>query len=225
MLLGLQVELGDEPVVVGRASDCAISLPHPSVSRHHCRIWREGDAFWIEDCGSTNHTYLNSQAITRAQLRDGDQISVGSNAIKFFVGSSVEATYHDELIDLAIYDSLTGFFNRRHFCAVLDEELEKTVEAAPLSLLMMDLDHFKEINDSYGHLVGDQVLERGRAGSFVSARRWACRSGAWAARNSRWHCPDRASAVGESRLAEALRNAIEERARSRRWGRATRRSP
>ncbi|HTA65151.1 MAG TPA: GGDEF domain-containing protein [Xanthomonadaceae bacterium] len=158
MLLGQQIELRDAPIVVGRASDCAISLQHPSVSRNHCRIWREGDVFWIEDCGSTNHTYLNGKLVTRAQLRDGDQISVGSNAIKFFVGSSVEASYHDELIDLAIYDSLTGFFNRRHFCAVLDEELEKTVEASPLSLLMLDLDHFKEINDRHGHLVGDQVL-------------------------------------------------------------------
>jgi diguanylate cyclase (GGDEF)-like protein len=158
MLLGLQVELRDDAVVIGRGIDCGISLQHPSVSRHHCRIWREDDAFWIEDCGSTNHTYLNGTAITKAQLRDGDQISVGGNAIKFFLGSSLEATYHDELIDLAIYDSLTGFFNRRHFCAVLDEELGKTAEASPLSLLMLDLDHFKQINDRYGHPVGDQVL-------------------------------------------------------------------
>ncbi|MBS0577447.1 MAG: GGDEF domain-containing protein [Proteobacteria bacterium] len=158
MLLGLQMDLGDAPIVVGRASDCAIAIPHPSVSRNHCRFWREDGAFWIEDLGSTNHTYLNGVQVTRAQLRDGDQIGVGGNAIKFFVGASLDATYHAELIDLAIYDSLTGFFNRRHFCAVLDEELAKTADGAPLSVLIVDLDLFKQINDRHGHPVGDQVL-------------------------------------------------------------------
>lgn len=158
MLLGLQVELGDTPVVVGRASDSSITIPHPSVSRHHCRFWRADDAYWLEDLGSTNHTYLNGMQVTRAQLRDGDQIGVGGNAIKFFIGASLDASYHAELIDLAIYDSLTGFFNRRHFCAVLDEELGKTAAGAPLSLLIVDLDLFKQINDRYGHPVGDLVL-------------------------------------------------------------------
>ncbi|MBS0212843.1 MAG: GGDEF domain-containing protein [Proteobacteria bacterium] len=158
LLLGLQVELGEQPVLVGRAADCGISIQQPGVSRNHCRIWREADAYWIEDLGSTNHTYLNGQMVHRAQLRDGDQISVGGNAIKFFLGTSLEASYHSELIDLAIYDSLTGFHNRRHFCAVLDEELGKTAGIAPLSLLMLDLDHFKRINDQHGHLAGDHVL-------------------------------------------------------------------
>lgn len=158
MMLGLQIELGASPVIIGRASESGLSLPHPSVSRQHCRIWRQGDIFLIEDLGSTNHTYLNGKPIQSEVLHDGDQISVGNNAIKFFVGSSLEAKYHDELIDLAIYDSLTGFYNRRHFRALLDEEVEKTRNDAPLSLLMMDLDHFKEINDRHGHLVGDQVL-------------------------------------------------------------------
>jgi diguanylate cyclase (GGDEF)-like protein len=158
MMLGLQIELNDKPVIIGRASECALSLPHPSVSRQHCRIWREDDRYLIEDLGSTNRTHLNGKPVAHAELRDGDQISVGNNAIKFFVGASVEAKYHDELIDLAIYDSLTGFYNRRHFSSLLEEEVEKAKKPAPLSLLMMDLDHFKQVNDHHGHLVGDQVL-------------------------------------------------------------------
>ncbi len=127
--------------MVGRASECGLSLPHPSVSRHHCRIWREGDAYVIEDLGSTNRTYLNGKPITRAELRDADQISVGNNAIKYFTGASMEATYHDELIDLAIYDGLTGFFNRRHFRGLLDEYMEKIKATSTVSVLIMDLDH------------------------------------------------------------------------------------
>ena len=158
MMLGLQIELRDEAVTVGRASECALSLQHPSVSRHHCEISRDGDRYFLEDLGSTNRTYLNGKAIRREELHDGDQISVGNNAIKFFTGSSLEAKYHDELIDLAIYDSLTGFYNRRHFRTLLDEEIERAKGVVPISVLMMDLDHFKGINDRYGHLVGDQVL-------------------------------------------------------------------
>lgn len=158
MLLGQQLELGAAPVIIGRASECTLSMPHPSVSRLHCRIWREGDRYLIEDLASTNHTYLNGKPMMRAELRDGDQIGVGNNAIKFFTGASMEADYHEELIDLAIYDSLTGFYNRRRFRALLDEEMSAAKASASLSLLLMDLDYFKQINDRYGHLVGDQVL-------------------------------------------------------------------
>jgi diguanylate cyclase (GGDEF)-like protein len=158
MMLGLQIELRDEPITIGRASECALSLQHPSVSRHHCEISHEGNRYFLEDLGSTNRTYLNGKPIRREELHDGDQISVGNNAIKFFTGSSLEAKYHDELIDLAIYDSLTGFYNRRHFRTLLDEEIERAKGTVPISVLMMDLDHFKDINDRYGHLVGDQVL-------------------------------------------------------------------
>ena len=90
MMLGLQIELRDEAVTIGRASECALSLQHPSVSRHHCEISRDGNRYFLEDLGSTNRTYLNGKAIRREELHDGDQISVGNNAIKFFTGSSLE---------------------------------------------------------------------------------------------------------------------------------------
>lgn len=156
--LGHQLEIGAEPVVVGRAVEATLSLPHPSVSRSHCRVWREGDRFYIEDLGSTNKTYLNGQAVMRAELNDGDQVGVGNHALKFFRGASAEARYHQELIDLAVHDSLTGFFNRRHFRMLLDEHVERARGGIPLAVLIIDLDHFKQINDHFGHLVGDQVI-------------------------------------------------------------------
>lgn len=158
LLLGHQVEIGAAVVTIGRATECTITLPHPSVSRLHCRIWREDGRFHIQDLDSTNRTFLNGKPVVRAELRDGDQIGVGSNAIKFFVGESMEARYHDELIDLAIYDSLTGFYNRRHFLGLLGDEVEKAKNGRPLCLLMLDLDYFKAVNDRHGHLVGDQAL-------------------------------------------------------------------
>jgi diguanylate cyclase (GGDEF)-like protein len=80
--------------------------------------------------------------------------------MKYFTGASMEATYHNELIDLAIYDGLTGFYNRRHFRGLLDEYIDKAKSGTPVSVLIMDLDHFKRVNDTYGHLCGDQVLTR-----------------------------------------------------------------
>jgi len=158
VFLGHQLEIGNVPVIVGRATEATLSLPHPSVSRNHCRIWAEGEQFLIEDLGSTNKTYLNGQAVMRAELRDGDQIGVGNHSLKFFRGASPEARYHQELIDLAVHDSLTGFFNRRHFRMLLDDQVERARSGVELAVLIIDLDHFKQVNDQFGHLVGDQVI-------------------------------------------------------------------
>lgn len=210
MMLGLQVELGETAVTIGRASECELTLPHPSVSRQHCRIWREGGRYLVEDLGSTNRTYLNGKVVERAELSDGDQISIGSNAIKFFLGASVEACYHHELIDLAIYDSLTGFFNRRHFRGLLDEEAEKAGRSKPLALMMMDLDHFKRINDRHGHLVGDQVLAgiarviRGHVAAGAPIGRLGGEEFAVALRAT--------TLQAAAAIAETLRAAVEERA-------------
>ncbi len=158
VFLGHQLEIGSEPIVIGRAVDATLSLPHPSVSRSHCRVWVEDERFFIEDLGSTNKTYLNGQAVMRAELGDGDQIGIGNHALKFFRGASPEARYHQELIDLAVHDGLTGFFNRRHFRMLLDDHVERARAGVDLAVLIVDLDHFKQINDHFGHLVGDQVI-------------------------------------------------------------------
>jgi hypothetical protein len=81
--LGQRVDIGDKPAVIGRASDCALQFDHRSVSRHHCRIWREEGSYHVRDLGSTNHTYVNDRAVAQSELRDGEHIAVGETVLKF----------------------------------------------------------------------------------------------------------------------------------------------
>jgi diguanylate cyclase (GGDEF)-like protein/PAS domain S-box-containing protein len=61
--------------------------------------------------------------------------------------------------EMAITDSLTGLYNRRYFYLILDNEIERAKRyQSPLSLIMIDIDHFKLVNDKFGHLAGDEVL-------------------------------------------------------------------
>jgi len=66
----------------------------------------------------------------------------------------------DRLLQLAVTDPLTGFFNYRYMLNRLDQEMERTNRTGvPTGLIMIDLDHFKDINDSYGHYAGDKILQ------------------------------------------------------------------
>jgi len=69
------------------------------------------------------------------------------------------AVAHDRLQRLAALDPLTGVYNRRFGLSRLHEEFDRAVRMnAPMGVLMMDIDHFKQVNDTYGHLVGDRIL-------------------------------------------------------------------
>ena len=157
--LGHRHELGDEGVVVGRSPDVELQINHPSISRQHCRIWREASGYRIRDLDSTNKTYLNEQPILEAELRDGDHIGVGDSILKFLEQGSVEARYHEELYQLATSDPLTGLYNRRQFQELVEKEiLRATRHLRTLILALVDIDHFKPVNDRYGHPAGDGVI-------------------------------------------------------------------
>lgn len=157
--LGRRVELGDEAVVIGRSPDVELQINHRSISRQHCRIWREANGYRIRDLDSTNKTFLNEQPILEAELRDGDHISVGDSILKFMEQGSVEARYHEELYQLATSDPLTGLYNRRQFQELMEKEiLRATRHLRTLCLALVDIDHFKPINDRYGHPAGDGVI-------------------------------------------------------------------
>ena len=145
--------------IIGRDIEADIVAQDDSVSRRHCRLTHNPDGWTIEDLRSTNGTWVAGQQIHRTLLVDGDLIKVGSTIFKFLSNTNVEAAYHEEIYRMAIFDGLTQIHNRRYFEEFTDREITRAQRhGRALSLLLFDVDYFKRINDTYGHLSGDHVL-------------------------------------------------------------------
>ena len=157
--LGIRYPLADVPMLLGRDFNCDICIDDPSVSRHHARFLPDGDGFCVVDLQSTNGTSVNKVPITRCKLKDGDDLRVGNCIYRFLASGNVEAQYHEEIHKLTIIDVLTRIPNRRHFLQVLERELLRAARYhRPLALVLFDIDHFKAVNDRFGHLGGDFTL-------------------------------------------------------------------
>jgi diguanylate cyclase (GGDEF)-like protein len=158
--VGRRYRVGRDPVVVGRLADSGVVDADPSVSRAHARVERGPDGrFVVTDLGSMNGTYVNHARVSAAALADGDSVRFGNSLYRFLTGGNVEAEYHEELHRLAVTDPLTGLPNRRAMTEFLDREVHRgRRHGRPLALVLFDVDHFKAINDRFGHLAGDTVL-------------------------------------------------------------------
>lgn len=158
--VGQMFRIEGSEVVVGRGDDADIRLQDDGVSRRHARIVRTKGELCIEDLQSANGTLLNGQSVRNAVLRDGDKIQIGSSTVlKFTYSDELEETFLQTMQDAAVHDGLTGAFNKGHFLQQLETEAAYAKRhGAPLSLLMLDVDHFKRVNDSCGHPAGDYVL-------------------------------------------------------------------
>jgi diguanylate cyclase (GGDEF)-like protein len=160
MELGKKYNLESRSMIIGRSSKCDIQVDQESVSRNHCKVMNTGKSVLLRDLGSTNGTYVNDLPIDEHVLHDGDLIKIGRTIFKFLTGGNIENAYHEEIYRLTTVDGLTQIYNKRYFLEVLEREISRSHRySRQLSLIIFDIDHFKKINDNYGHLAGDFVLK------------------------------------------------------------------
>jgi two-component system cell cycle response regulator len=177
--LGKKFTLEKEETTIGRGENCEIVLELDNVSRKHCSLKLKPEGVFVRDNGSTNGTYLNNVEVRgEAPLRSGDLIKIGSAIFKFLFGGelgSIEAQYHEEIYRLTIIDGLTQVYNKRYLIEFVEREMARcSRHGRALSLVLFDIDHFKKINDTYGHLAGDYVLRELAAALKSRIRKEEC---------------------------------------------------
>src|SRR5919205_1259926 len=178
------IPLERDEVTLGRALEADVRVNDARASRMHARISVERDAatgesrYRITDLGSTNGTLLNGAPVTDAYLQDGDKLTVGEQLLRFDLLDDIDREYQRQIHRLLAHDELTGLLTSKSFFSELRREAARAEsEGRPFCVLMMDLDHFKTVNDTHGHLVGSQTLEE--VGAVITA---ALRAGDVAAR-------------------------------------------
>ncbi len=164
-LLAAPIPLERSEIVLGRALEADIRINDPRASRLHARInvVKEGDEpprYRVTDLGSTNGTLLNGRPVTEATLQVGDKITIGEHLLRFELLDDVDREFQRQIYRLLAHDELTGLLTSKSFFSELRREAGRAeADGRPFCVLMMDLDHFKLVNDTYGHLVGSQTLE------------------------------------------------------------------
>lgn len=147
--------------VVGRNPDTDIPLDFQGISRHHFKLTMAEDEVVLEDMGSKNGTFLNNKKTEGPhRLSKGDIIKIGSIALKYLPKGDPERLTYDKLSREANTDRHTGCYNKAYFNNAIELQVKKSkITGDPLSLIIFDLDHFKKLNDGFGHDAGDYVLK------------------------------------------------------------------
>jgi len=150
-----------EPVIIGRDPECSYRIHDDGISRRHAEItYKAPERYMIRDLNSTNGMFFEGKRVTTHLLDEGDKILLGRRTIiKFVLQDAFDLQYHKQIYESTVRDPLTGVFNRKHFDQYIAAELSfARRHGLPLTIMMIDLDNFKQINDLHGHQTGDQVL-------------------------------------------------------------------
>jgi len=159
--VGEMYKISKSETTIGRGSQADIQVIDEGISRKHAAIRLDGERVVVADLGSTNGTFLNGERVAGIHaLSDGDKIQVGSTTIlKFTFHDSLDESFQRQMYESALRDGLTKAFNKKYFLERLESEFAYALRHnSALSLVMFDIDHFKKINDTHGHLAGDSAL-------------------------------------------------------------------
>lgn len=152
-----------DEMIVGRDPAADISLADEGISRKHARLSRRGDAVLLTDLGSANGTYVNDRRVEQARpvaLAKEDMLRIGNSILKFLPAGELEIIFYGNLGAAAHTDGLTRIYNKGYLQEALDAEFKRAKALhTDFSLIFFDLDHFKRINDTFGHEAGDHVLK------------------------------------------------------------------
>ncbi len=159
---GQIVGLEQCPFTVGRHPTNTLRVDEDSISRFHARVVRHGEDYVVEDMGSRNGTFVAGKRVTRAKLDHDCWLQFGPRvSFRFSLTDVREERLLRKLYESSTRDALTGAYNRLHFEERLRSEVAYAIRhRAHASLVLIDLDHFKRVNDTYGHPAGDAVLKR-----------------------------------------------------------------
>jgi two-component system cell cycle response regulator len=165
-LLAVPIPLEREEVILGRALGADVRINDAKIARRHARINTIYDAanettkYVLTDLTARNATLLNGEAIKQETLQNGDKITLGEYILRFEMLDEIDREYQRQIRRLLSHDDLTGLLSSRSFFSELRREAERAkAEKRMLCVLMMDIDHFKKVNDTYGHLTGSRALE------------------------------------------------------------------
>lgn len=165
-LIAVPILLEREKVTLGRALEADVRINDFRVSRQHAQIVTiqnsedDSETYLLRDLHSRNGTILNGQKVVQEYLQNGDKITIGEQIFRFDLMDEIDREYQKQIRRLLSHDDLTGLLSSRSFFSELRREAARAAhEKKPFCVLMMDVDYFKTVNDTYGHLTGSKTLE------------------------------------------------------------------
>ncbi len=158
---GKRYPIDEKLKFIGRGQELDIAIDDERISRVHSSIENKNGKIIVTDCSSTNGTFIDGTKINTIVLSTTAILQIGRTAMKLEFKSDSEILYEDNLLLMATRDGLTRLYNRAYFMQRAKEELVFALRLeAPLGVVLMDIDHFKLVNDTHGHLAGDYILQQ-----------------------------------------------------------------